>query len=108
MTCYSMRRALAAFTDAKSGLVMPEISRVKVLVYNEQTSEWDDPVGSLFHSGMGVYEYFAEPHESIVRFIADGTNEGEVWKVPKTREEEVSDAIVRQDPLVFKKEFVGA
>jgi len=79
-----IRRAVTSFTDDKTGDLMTDIKRVRVLVKQRYEDEWDDPQGSLFHLGYGVYEYVANDQLEdkqtcptfFVRFDGIGTAEG--------------------------------
>lgn len=78
-----IRRAVTCFTDADTGNLMTEISRVRVRVKQKFDQEWQEPNGTLFHLGYGVYEYVASDDEDcrncptfFVQFDGIGTQEG--------------------------------
>lgn len=76
-------RALAGFTDAKTGLPMGDISRI--FVFTVEMDEFENEIGikpangHLFVDSCGIAQYFPTDEESLfVRFYGEETNESMV------------------------------
>lgn len=73
-------RAIAGFTDAKTGLPMGDISRVKVfavdLDYDDEITGIKEGTGDLFVDSCGIAQYFPSEEESLmIRFEGKDTAE---------------------------------